>query len=451
MGNWKRIVLTCLSFVAVGLAPTGTAYAQVKVTAANPSSAYQGTIALDVVVSGSGFNSSAKVQYFVSGTTNPGGITVKNVKFNSSTELVSTIDVAADADLAGFDIIVILDTGRKGKGTTLFTVKQKPNDPPPPTYPEERAWHAFTSNGGADITASRLYMYGGGNSTLQAAAPWFWYFVSHTDQWTLVLPASTSNPGPMQHLGLSCGAGTCVLAFGNNGFGLLDETWVYREATNAWTQATCSRRSPCPSPRQMVTMAFDPQRGTHLLFGGRGSTTGFNDTWTFDTATLKWTARSPAFKPTQRNRAAAVHVPGIGVVMHGGQPYNASGALCEFYAWDGSNWRTIQFDMGQPHPCLHSHDLAWDGQRLLMTGGYVDTSDTPSPTDWRFTFAADGQSGTWSQATRGTCQPIGGTDAVIHPGARMAYDGPTATRVYFGGEINTETGVVRFDNTVECY
>jgi hypothetical protein len=40
---------------------------------------------------------------------------------------------------------------------------------------------------------------------------------------------------------------------------------------------------------------------------------------------------------------------------------------------------------------------------------------------------------------------------VIHPGARMAYDAATGTRVHFGGEVNTAAGVVRFDNTVECY
>lgn len=100
MNTWKRITLACLSLLVVGLAPIGAAFAQVKVTAANPSSAYQGTIALDVVVSGSGFDPSAKVQYFVTGTTNPGGITVKKVTFHSSTELVTTIDVAETADLA---------------------------------------------------------------------------------------------------------------------------------------------------------------------------------------------------------------------------------------------------------------------------------------------------------------------------------------------------------------
>jgi hypothetical protein len=61
-------------------------------------------------------------------------------------------------------------------------------------------------------------------------------------------------------------------------------------------------------------------------------------------------------------------------------------------------------------------------------------------------------SGVWSQAAVGTCQPTDGTDGVIHPGARMAYDDQSVTRVYFGGEMNVvDLGTVRYGNTVECY
>jgi hypothetical protein len=373
------------------------------------------------------------------------------VVFSSSNELVTTIDVADGAVLTNFDIQVTLDSGRKGKGTTLFSVKAKPNYTPPPTYPANRAWHAFTSNGVADVAASRLYMYGGAGSDAQAVPADLWYYRAYYDQWTLVSPASTTKPGSRQWEGLSCGAGACVMTGGSNGVGLVNETWVYREATNAWTQATCGRTSPCPSARQMMTMAFDPERSNHLLFGGRGSQSpGLNDTWTIDAATLKWTLRAPTFKPAERNRAAAFYVPGIGVVMHGGQDYYGRAALCDLFVWNGSNWRSIQFDVNQPHPCLHSHSMAWDGQRLVMTGGYVDTSDTPNPALWRFTFAVGASSGAWSQASNGTCLPIAGTDATIHPGAKMAYDMPSATRAWFGGEENIDGAAVRYGNTVEC-
>jgi hypothetical protein len=455
MNAWKRIIHLLIPVLLLGLAPFGAALAQrVTVTAATPSVAYQGTISLDVVVNGSGFDRSARVQYFVSGTTNPGGIVVRGVAYRSSTELVTTIEVAENALLSSFDIEVTLDSGRKGKGTTLLSVKAKPTDPnsppPPPTYPEERAWHSFTSNGGATASTNRLYMYGGNNSALTTVPPDLWYYRASVDSWTYVLPASTSNPGPRAHNGLSCGAGACVMGFGNNGFGIVAEPWVYSESANAWTPVVCRKGSACPSARQMVTMVFDRDHGYHLLFGGRGSV-GYNDTYTFDVATLKWNLRSPGLKPSERNRAAGLHVPGVGVVIHGGQGYFASAALCDMYAWDGANWNRVLYDTAQPYPCLHSHDLAWDGSGLIVAGGYVDTNDTPNSTNWRFTFAPGGRSGAWSKVPAGTCVAVLGTDAVIHPGARMAYDASTGTRVHFGGEVNTSNGVVRFDNTVECY
>lgn len=125
MNAWKKILLACLTLAVLAAAPFGNALAQVRVTAATPSSTYQGTISLDVVVSGSGFDPTAQVQYFVTGTTSTGGINVRKVSFRSSKELVTTIDVSDTAVLAYYDIQVTLDSGRKGKGTTLFSVRLK--------------------------------------------------------------------------------------------------------------------------------------------------------------------------------------------------------------------------------------------------------------------------------------------------------------------------------------
>ena len=82
-----------------------------------------------MVVNGSGFDSTAKVQFLVAGTTNPGGVTVKKVVFHHSGEVVATIDVADSANIANFDVVVMLDSGRKGKGTTLFAIQPKTADP----------------------------------------------------------------------------------------------------------------------------------------------------------------------------------------------------------------------------------------------------------------------------------------------------------------------------------
>jgi hypothetical protein len=132
MNAWKNVLLPALSLVVMAFCPLGAAYAQVKVTAATPSSTVQGTVSLDVIVSGSGFDSTSSAQFFVTGTTNSGGINVKKTVFRNSKEIVATIDVDDLAAIASFDIQVTLSSGRKGKGTTLFAVRAKnapPSDP----------------------------------------------------------------------------------------------------------------------------------------------------------------------------------------------------------------------------------------------------------------------------------------------------------------------------------
>jgi hypothetical protein len=98
----------------------------VKVNSADPPSAPQGTLNLNVTIKGSGFKKGAQSNFFVSGTQDPGGIGVKQTTFVSSTELVANIDVADTASLSKFDIEV-LSGGRRGKGTELFTVTEKGN------------------------------------------------------------------------------------------------------------------------------------------------------------------------------------------------------------------------------------------------------------------------------------------------------------------------------------
>ncbi len=98
---------------------------QVQVTAADPTSTVQGTINLNVKVTGKGFKNGAKAKWFVTGTTDPGGVTVNSTSFVNSGELVANITVADTASIANFDIQVLNSDGRGGKGTELFAVTAK--------------------------------------------------------------------------------------------------------------------------------------------------------------------------------------------------------------------------------------------------------------------------------------------------------------------------------------
>jgi hypothetical protein len=115
-----------LATLLVACAIAGSAAAQtVQVTAANPNTGAQGTTSLVVKISGKNFAPGAKTDFFLSGTTNPAGVTVRGTQWVGASEVDATIDIADTASIAQFDIRVTNTTGRSGKGSDMFSVIQK--------------------------------------------------------------------------------------------------------------------------------------------------------------------------------------------------------------------------------------------------------------------------------------------------------------------------------------
>jgi len=111
----------CLGLLAMCSMSSPLHAQTVQVTSANPSSTMQGTT-LDVIVGGNGFKKGAQAQWFLTGTTNPGGVTVNSTAFNSSSQLTANITVSSSANTGSFDVQVKNVNGSTGKGTGLFTV-----------------------------------------------------------------------------------------------------------------------------------------------------------------------------------------------------------------------------------------------------------------------------------------------------------------------------------------
>ena len=119
-------VFACLAFLLLLICGVAPARAQqVQVTATNPTSAAQGTVNLDVKVTGKGFKNGARARFFVTATADTGGVTVNSTTFVSSTELTANITVSDTAVIANFDVQVLNADGRGGKGTELFRVTAK--------------------------------------------------------------------------------------------------------------------------------------------------------------------------------------------------------------------------------------------------------------------------------------------------------------------------------------
>jgi hypothetical protein len=121
------LIFLCLILIGLSTWSISSSHAQgqVQVTAADPPSTEQGTVNLNVKVTGKGFKNGARAQWFVNGTTNPGGVVVNSTTFVSSTELTASITVADGAVIASYDIQVLNTDGRGGKGTELFAVTPK--------------------------------------------------------------------------------------------------------------------------------------------------------------------------------------------------------------------------------------------------------------------------------------------------------------------------------------
>ena len=117
--------LLCGSVLLLLLVAPSPAAAQ-KITVANtdPNMAVQGTINLDVTINGSGYKHGAKAHWFVTGTTNPGGVTVNSTSYVSSSQLTANITVAVDAAISGFDVQVANADGRTGVGIDAFTITE---------------------------------------------------------------------------------------------------------------------------------------------------------------------------------------------------------------------------------------------------------------------------------------------------------------------------------------
>jgi hypothetical protein len=278
--------------------------------------------------------------------------------------------------------------------------------------------------------------------------------------WTLI-PRGTSAPSQRDLMGWSCGGGYCVMVNGWRFASWIKETWIFNESTRAWSQVNCGRRVLCPSERSDMVMAYDPVRAEHVLFGGWGMNSALlADTFLFSVSTKTWRQASGGTAPPAREGAAAVYVPGAGIVMFGGwgNPCCVT-TLNDMHIWNGGSWApvasTVISDPARAVPTLAFHSMAWDDARnaLIVTGGVLTSWHTPNTETWFVTLSNSNGAwqATWKLATDIGCQAAASSppDAVVHQSARMAYDPVAHVQVFFGGEDPADASVA-FGNTVEC-
>ncbi len=149
---------------------------------------------------------------------------------------------------------------------------------------------------------------------------------------------------------------------------MLDDTWILRR--DQWVRV--SRAGP--GPRAEAAVAYDARRGRTVVFGGRvtgqgGKVERLGDTWEWDGR--RWT-RASISGPSPRSGAAMAWHPELGaVVLFGG----SGGPLGDTWSWDGRAWTLLRVPRA---PGRFNTVMAWDpsSRRLVRFGGWNGTGRT---------------------------------------------------------------------------
>jgi hypothetical protein len=178
----------------------------------------------------------------------------------------------------------------------------------PAANPGPRYRHAIAY----DIARSRTVLFGGVSSQLPMA-PINQTWEYDGTNWTQI--ATTGSPGGRERPAMCFdpNIGRTVMFGGHDGTNLTDTTWLYDGATATWTQAVIP--GAVPPPRNAATLVFDFARGVCVLTGGQNGSGVLSDTWIFD-GTRWW--EQPYATQGVRDHASAYEPVTKQVVKFGG-------------------------------------------------------------------------------------------------------------------------------------
>jgi hypothetical protein len=229
---------------------------------------------------------------------------------------------------------------------------------------------------------------------------------------TLSPPAS---PPPLVHAAAAYDADNAtVVVFGGvlPSGALSGDTWVWDGTT--WLDYKAGT-TPAPAPRQLASMAFDPEMHQLILFGGEGPGGELlDDTWAWNG--LSWyEVTGPAFgsAPTPREGAAMAYSPGGDLVLFGGRGVPPAAPPVAPTAQVSTTTSTLP---------------------SAVSSATTPSATTPSATTEPPTAAqAETLGDTWLWTTTGWVRAkVSGPQA--RAGASMAYDSSRNVTVLFGGE-----------------
>ena len=161
-----------------------------------------------------------------------------------------------------------------------------------------------------------------------------------------------------------------VVLFGgeDNNSLLLDDTWIWDGQQQTWEDMLHLTLSP--DKRKSAAMAYDPNSGKVLLFGGEGQSGVLGDTWFWDGLNARWEPVTGLADSPSARGGAQMAFDGENLVLFGGYELSESDAkipLGDMWLWDGAGW-TEAHPTVLP-PALHSGQMVYNGDKALLFGG----------------------------------------------------------------------------------
>ena len=195
-------------------------------------------------------------------------------------------------------------------------------------------------------------------------------------QWVLTTPAHHPSGRYGHAMALGGHPRKLLLTGGRDGARFHDETWE-------WNGSDWALLGPGPGPRAYHGMAWCPEAGRFLVFGGFSSDKGepLADTWVLENGA--WRKLEPRHSPPARGQPSLVHDPALrGLLLCGGRAQRcdwlddprhlafkqATSVPPESWVWDGRDWqpcpgfppgRRVHFSM--VHSPAHAASLLFGG------------------------------------------------------------------------------------------
>lgn len=261
-----------------------------------------------------------------------------------------------------------------------------------------------------DSARDRLVVFGGTDSSFSVTTRDLWEWDGQ--QWE---ERVANGPAPRsQHAMVYDSVRHKVVAAGGVGSLYFGDTWLW-DGT-AWAEVATAAQDALPG-RARLGGAFDPIRGETVVFGGQNGTTLYSgETFLFDGT--RWRKATPTTSPPARLDATmAWDATSQRVILYGG--YNASGALADTWAWDGTDWTRMPDGPPKRYGAALGSDLERGG--VVLYGG-IDNPTSRLDT-WRWDGAA------WHDVTT-TFEP-----SFVSCG--VAYDPARDAIVTFGGLLGS--------------